>query len=103
MLDEPLNHLDIGQQITILRLLLQRCRNGEKALLLVLHDLNLARQVASHALLLHGDGRWQAGDAKTLTSPATLSRLLGYPLQEFDTPGGWQLGIDFHATGLPGQ
>jgi iron complex transport system ATP-binding protein len=103
MLDEPLNHLDIGQQITILSLLLQRCRNAEKALLLVLHDLNLARQVASHALLLHGDGRWQAGDAQTLTSPATLTRLLGYPLQEFDTPWGRQLGIDFHATGLPGQ
>jgi len=103
MLDEPLNHLDIGQQIAILQLLLRRCRKADRALLLVLHDLNLARQVASHALLLHGDGHWQSGEAQTLTSPATLTRLLGYPLQEFDTPGGRQLGIDFHAAGLPGD
>jgi len=103
MLDEPLNHLDIGQQIAMLRLLLQRCRNQQQALVLVLHDLNLARQVASHVLLLYGDGHWQAGEAAALGNAETLTRLLGYPLREIETPGGRQLGIDFRDAGLTGN
>ena len=98
MLDEPLNHLDLAQQLVMLRLLRQRFTVQGHALLLVLHDLNLARRVASHLLLLHGDGRWQAGPVAQLGDAQTLGELLGYPLQELRTAHGPLLGIAFEAT-----
>lgn len=91
MLDEPLNHLDIGQQITMLRILQQRFQTSQRALVLVLHDLNLARHIASHCLLLFGDGRWQAGKTATIATVRSLSALMNYPLTEFSTPTGKQL------------
>lgn len=100
MLDEPLNHLDIGQQIAMLRLLNERFVGPDHALVLVLHDVNLARRIASHLLLLRGDGRWQAGRVAQLGDRHTLSDLLGYPLQELDTAHGQLLGIDFDQAGL---
>jgi iron complex transport system ATP-binding protein len=91
MLDEPLNHLDIGQQVAMLRLLQQRFQTSQQALVLVLHDLNLARQIASHCLLLFSDGSWQAGETATVASADNLSALMDYPLIEFATPVGKQL------------
>lgn len=101
MLDEPLNHLDIAQQIAILRLLCSRFRQDGHALLLVLHDINLARQVASHLLLLYGDGRWQAGPVEQAGTRERLGAALGYPLNELATPQGPLLAPDFNA-GLEG-
>jgi iron complex transport system ATP-binding protein len=82
MLDEPFNHLDIGQQVATLRLLKQHFTRNGKALLLVVHDPNLARQAASHCLLLFGDGRWRAGPVGQILTREALSDLFEYPLQE---------------------
>jgi iron complex transport system ATP-binding protein len=95
MLDEPLNHLDIGQQLSVLQLLQQRFQRTGHALLMVLHDLNLARQLATHCLLLFGDGRWQAGTTQAIADVTTLSELMGYPLLEYDTPYGKRLSVDY--------
>ena len=95
LLDEPLNHLDIGQQLSMLHLLQQRFQNTAQALVLVLHDLNLARQVATHGLLLFGDGRWQAGPIESIAQVSHLSALMRHPLTEFDTPYGKQLGVEY--------
>lgn len=87
LLDEPLNHLDINQQMHVLRLLKTHFVNKRQALVLVLHDLNLARQVASHCLLLFADQTWQAGPVGQIATPANLSRLINYPLTEHRIAG----------------
>jgi iron complex transport system ATP-binding protein len=46
------------------------------------HDLNLAHGIATHALLLMGDGRWQAGPAIEVMTEALLSRCLGHPVEQ---------------------
>ena len=100
MLDEPLNHLDIGQQLAMLRLLREQFCTQDHALLLVLHDVNLARRIATHLLLLNGQGRWQTGPVQELGDATNLSACLGYPLYEADTPQGKILEIDYRHSGL---
>jgi len=100
MLDEPLNHLDIGQQISMLKLLREHFATAGRSLLLVLHDINLARRIASHLLLLKGDGQWQAGTTSELGDATTLGDLLGYPLLGSRTPQGEMLEIDYRQAGL---
>jgi iron complex transport system ATP-binding protein len=45
------------------------------------HDLNLAHQAASHALLLMGDGEWLAGPVEQVMQAPILSRYLGHPIE----------------------
>jgi iron complex transport system ATP-binding protein len=100
MLDEPLNHLDLGQQVAMLSLLRQRFCSERHALLLVLHDINLACRVASHLLLLKGDGNWLAGSVRELADAKTLGDALDYPLREVRTPHGDILEVDYPLAGL---
>ncbi len=51
LLDEPVSHLDLHHQILVLHHLNRLARERGKAVLLTLHDLNLAARFASHALL----------------------------------------------------
>lgn len=81
LLDEPANALDLAHQVSVMNLLAKLCREKNKSVIMVSHDLNLANSVATHALLLMGDGTWQAGPAsKVLTAPL-LSACLGHPIE----------------------
>lgn len=98
LLDEPLNHLDVNQQMHILALLKTHFANPQRALILVLHDLNLARQIASHCLLLFADSTWQAGPVGQVASRENLARLIGYPLNEYQVAGNSVLMPDTPET-----
>ena len=79
LLDEPSNHLDIAHQ----RLLLDTLRaNPARLILASLHDPNLARALATHALLLLPAGRWLAGPAATVLTAEHLSCCLGHPIDD---------------------
>jgi iron complex transport system ATP-binding protein len=80
LLDEPANALDLAHQVSVMRLLARLCREQRKAVVMVCHDLNLAHGVATHALLLMGEGGWQAGAADEVMRPAILGRCLGHPI-----------------------
>ena len=56
------------------------CRECGKAVVTVAHDLNLAWQVATHVLLLHGDGHWDAGPCAAMMTTEKLSRCLRHPV-----------------------
>lgn len=82
LLDEPLAHLDLNHQIAILNLLSERARHDGVAIVMVLHDINLALRYGDQALLLFGDGTTQAGPVDTVLQADALSRLYGHPLRE---------------------
>ena len=86
-LDEPSSHLDLAHQLALLDRLAGLARNGNKAVLMVLHDVNLAVRCCDHALLLDGS-TVQAGPANELLTAARLSRLYGVPLQAIATERG---------------
>ncbi|MCD8553477.1 ABC transporter ATP-binding protein [Seleniivibrio sp.] len=54
ILDEPVNHLDVKNQIDIMETTRQLTRESGLATLVVIHDLNLALRYADSVLLLDG-------------------------------------------------
>ncbi len=87
LLDEPTNHLDIHHQIAVLNLLQQWSQQNQRALLMTLHDINLALRYCDHAILLLGDGDVITGATEEVLTRANLERLYMHPL--FSISGEW--------------
>lgn len=87
LLDEPVNHLDPGQQLAVIDLLRERFGAAGRALVVVLHDVNLALRCCTHLLLLYGDGATRSGEVAALATPAILEDLYGNPLAEVEVDG----------------
>jgi iron complex transport system ATP-binding protein len=86
LFDEPASHLDLAHQ----RLLVERLRTRADAGLAVvasLHDLNLAAELASHAVLLDGRGRAWAGTVEAVMTPALLSAAYGIVVDRVEVCG----------------
>ncbi|PJA56821.1 MAG: hypothetical protein CO164_11045 [Rhodocyclales bacterium CG_4_9_14_3_um_filter_68_10] len=81
LLDEPLAHLDLDHQIAVLELLSARARDTGVAVVMVLHDINLALRYADRAALLFGEGRTLEGPIDAVLTAESLSRLYGHPLR----------------------
>lgn len=81
LLDEPLNHLDLRHQIRTLSLF-RGLADGGAAVLMSLHDANLAWRYCDHCLLMMGDGECLTGGTGTLLTTANLERLYQHPMKE---------------------
>jgi len=81
LLDEPANALDLAHQVGLMNKLAQLCKVKGKTTVLVGHDLNLAQSVATHVLLLMGDGTWQAGPSHDVMQAPILSQCLGHSIE----------------------
>ena len=80
LLDEPTAHLDLGQRLRMLRLFRDEARTSGRAILAVLHDLNLAAAFADRIVLLVG-GRVRAeGAPADVLTPATIEDAFGAPV-----------------------
>lgn len=88
LLDEPTNHLDLAHQATCLHTLQDQCVTDERAMLMVVHDLNLAYRVCDHWLILNGDGSWRAGQREQLCDPQLLTNAFGHPISRIESNGG---------------
>lgn len=79
LVDEPTNHLDLHHQVAVMALLDEQASKGQ-AVVMCLHDLNLAARWCDHLLLLYPDGEacWGPRDAMLVTS--ALERLYDQPL-----------------------
>lgn len=86
LLDEPVAHLDLHHQIVVLEHLAALARDAGKAVLLSIHDLNLARRYATHALVLHGDAAGAAthGPVDRVMDEATLGAAFGHAITRVD-------------------
>jgi iron complex transport system ATP-binding protein len=87
LLDEPSSHLDLSHQIALLDRLVAAVRAEGRALVMVVHDVNLALRYCDHALLL-ADGEAFVGPAPALLTADRLSRLYGVPLRALAGPRG---------------
>lgn len=87
LLDEPANALDLAHQVGVMALLSRLCREERKTIVMAGHDLNLAHGVATHALLLMGNGEWRAGKAEEVMTEILLSECLGYPVERINHNG----------------
>ena len=96
LLDEPTNHLDPCQQVQLLSLLAGAASSGASvtqqsgtavtsprlpsALMMSLHDINMAARFCTHLLLLLPGGQALSGSCAELLEPGILERLYGYPM-----------------------
>src|SRR3984957_3063662 len=74
LLDEPTNQLDPNHQLEALQLLRERADEGA-AVIVTLHDPNLAARFADTALLIGKDGDWHSGNVADILTPQPLSAL----------------------------
>lgn len=87
LLDEPVSHLDLHHQIAILGHLAALAATQRKAVVLSLHDLNLAGRFATHAMLYRGDGRVDLGPIGEVMNAAALSSAFRYPVARAELAG----------------
>ena len=80
LLDEPTAHLDLVHQIALFRHLEALARTQARAVVVTTHDCNLAARFATHACLLHADGRTVTGRAAEVLQVDVLSALFDVPL-----------------------
>ncbi|MDV2078211.1 ABC transporter ATP-binding protein [Marinobacter xestospongiae] len=74
LVDEPTNHLDLHHQVAVMELLTEQAAGG-CAVLMCLHDLNLAARWCDHLLLLFPDGEACWGEAASMLVPEALEQL----------------------------
>ena len=86
LLDEPSSHLDLSHQVALLDRLVQLVRSERRALIMALHDVNLAARCCDHVLLLDR-GEAQAGPAERLLTAERLSVLYGVSLRTLRDDG----------------
>ena len=94
LLDEPTNHLDPQHQLDVLKLFVERKKQGA-TVVACLHDVNLAARFADRCLLLYGDGRWHLGDTGDVLTEETLSELYQVKMESL----AWRGMSLFIATG----
>jgi iron complex transport system ATP-binding protein len=86
LLDEPTNHLDLQYQHDILKLFKRYAREHANAVVMILHDINLAALYCDHALLLYADEEPVSGGSEMLLTEENLSRLYHYPIRKIAGP-----------------
>jgi iron complex transport system ATP-binding protein len=88
LLDEPSNHLDLHHRLSLLDNLVANSKRAGQAVLMSLHDINLAARFADHALLLLGNGNVAYGPVAEVLNSQQLEALYGHPLEELRTAAG---------------
>ena len=86
LVDEPTNHLDPQHRLAVMRLLSARA-TAARAVVVTLHDVNLAAGWCERCLLLYGDGRWELGPGAAVLSEDAVSRLYGMAVRRIEFEG----------------
>jgi iron complex transport system ATP-binding protein len=84
LLDEPTAHQDPRHQAMVVR---ELAALPERGLVVTMHDLSAAARLATHALLLWGDGRNLSGPAAEVLTPRTLTELFATPVSHVEVDG----------------
>ena len=87
LLDEPVNHLDLQFQHAILDALVKTANASAKAMLMTIHDVNLAMRYCTHAMLLHDNGQVESGEINQVINEQALSALYQYPVKLIESLG----------------
>ncbi|GJG94442.1 heme ABC transporter ATP-binding protein [Cupriavidus pauculus] len=86
LLDEPISSLDPRHQLLLLGAVRTLCRTDRLAVLVVLHDVNLAARWCDRLLLL-ADGRTVAlGSPVDVLTPSNLATVYGMPAAVLPSP-----------------
>ncbi len=93
LLDEPSSHLDWSHQ-ALLQSRLRAWTSTGGTVLAAVHDLNLAWTLATHALLLDGQGGAVHGAREEVLTAEHLSRAYGLPVSLREEAGARWFRVD---------
>ncbi|MGP9575501.1 ABC transporter ATP-binding protein [Halomonas sp. AOP42-D2-25] len=84
--DEPTNHLDLHHQSAVMALMAEQAAQGQ-AVIMCLHDLNLAARWCDHILLLYPNGEACWGLRDNMLVPSALESLYRQKLAVVEVDG----------------
>lgn len=85
LLDEPTSALDLSHQIELMQLVRQVCASGI-AVLVILHDLNLAARFADRILMLHSGKTIAVGTPQQVLQPDLIECVFNVKTQVIPHP-----------------
>ena len=77
ILDEPTSYLDITHKLEVLDMLRERVKNGEMAVLMSLHEIDLAMRYSDRIICVKGDRIGYSGTPEELMEQDVLTDLYG--------------------------
>jgi iron complex transport system ATP-binding protein len=86
LLDEPTAHLDLQYQVSLLELVHELAHKDHLAVLLALHDLNLAARFADRVALMVAGQIQAVGDPGEVLTPELISGAYCWPVQVVKHP-----------------
>lgn len=86
LLDEPTAHLDLQYQVSLLELIRELAHKENLAVLVALHDLNLAARYADRVALLVGGKLDAIGKPRDVLTPETISNAYCLPVNVVEHP-----------------
>ena len=86
LLDEPTAHLDLQYQVSLLELVRKLVREDHLAVLIALHDLNLAARYADRVTLMVAGRITALGSPREVLTPELISHAYGLPVQVVEHP-----------------
>ena len=88
-MDEPTTYMDVRHQLEV-REVARRLAEQGKAVVMVLHDLNLAMRLADVAVVMKEGRLLQTGTPEEIFAGGILDRAFEVKVQRVQTSGGWQ-------------
>ncbi len=89
LLDEPTTYLDVSHQLQLMEQARTLAAQG-KAVLLVLHDLSMALQVADQLAIMEHGQLIACGTPEDIYHSGCLQQVFGIGLERMETPHGFQ-------------
>jgi iron complex transport system ATP-binding protein len=86
-LDEPVSHLDLRHQLTLLKQLREINRSRRVTVLTVLHDLNLAAAFGDRLILMNQGRVDSEGSPEEVLQPEIIRRVYGVEVDLIRAPG----------------
>jgi iron complex transport system ATP-binding protein len=107
LLDEPTASLDLQHERLIFELLARQAGDNRLAVVVVTHDINLAADFCTHALLLHQGKAIASGPPQTVLRPDLLNPVYGVDLEAVAAPGRaarrWLIPAVWSGEGEPSE
>ncbi|WP_244900576.1 ABC transporter ATP-binding protein [Streptomyces nanshensis] len=86
LLDEPTNHLDIAHAVEVLELVVRLCRETDRTIVTVLHDLSLAARYSDHLVVMKDGAVTAQGPPARIVTSGMLWENFGLRAHVFDDP-----------------
>jgi len=88
LFDEPTSALDIRYQIEVMEKMREITRRNRSAMIIAIHDLNLAYRYADTVLMLDKGTQAGYGKPKDVLTPESIRHVYGISTMVADTPAG---------------